>query len=312
MNLEPRHIKKVIRENQNSYSRHHFLLISEILYNFQNSLLRDMDAFLLLVFISKRALENYHSTNKDVSKDELLNLESINAGLITIDDLSKSLKLPRETARRKYNKLLNLKLISKNKKNTVLENKAIQIQQVDKFHLKFLKCLNLVITKILESPDVKIKSISLVNLNKKYSKSWLQLLTMVLNSALAWKKHIGSMQNWFIFGVCALNQIYNIKEYKNFFKNLPDNPDNLFLNLTQEQALRGLNTNTISVITGIPRQTVTRNLVELVKLKFLTKDRKKNLYFISRNTLNQKSLATHYESIHDIISKCIFECIDLI
>ena len=56
-------------------------------------------------------------------------------------------------------------------KNTFLENKAIQIQQVDKFHLKFLKCLNLVITKILENPDVKIKSISLVNLNKKYSKS---------------------------------------------------------------------------------------------------------------------------------------------
>ena len=75
-----------------------------------------MDAFLLLVFISKRALENYHSINKDISKDELLNLESINAGIITIDDLSKSLKLPRETARRKYNKLLNLKLISKNKK----------------------------------------------------------------------------------------------------------------------------------------------------------------------------------------------------
>ena len=60
-----------------------------------------MDAFLLLVFISKRALENYHSINKDISKDELLNLESINSGIITIDDLSKSLKLPRETARRK-------------------------------------------------------------------------------------------------------------------------------------------------------------------------------------------------------------------
>ena len=271
-----------------------------------------MDAFLLLVFISKRALENYHSINKDISKDELLNLESINAGIITIDDLSKSLKLPRETARRKYNKLVNLKLISKNKKNTVLENKAIQIQQVDKFHLKFLKCLDLVITKILESPNVKIKSISLVNLNKKYSKSWLQLLTMVLNSALAWKKYLGSMQNWFIFGVCALNQIYNIKQYKNFFKNLPDNPDNLFLNLTQKQTLRGLNPNTISEITGIPRQTVTRNLVGLVKLNFITKDTKKNLYFISRKTLSQKSLATHYENIHDIISKCIFGCIDLI
>ena len=44
-----------------------------------------MDAFLLLVFISKRALENYHTLNKDISKNELLNLESINAGLITIE-----------------------------------------------------------------------------------------------------------------------------------------------------------------------------------------------------------------------------------
>ena len=111
MNLEPRHIKKVIRENQNSYSRQHFLLISEILYNFQNSLLRDMDAFLLLVFISKRALENYHSINKDISKDELLNLESINAGIITIDDLSKSLKLYPTMNGRSLTKYLYFKTI---------------------------------------------------------------------------------------------------------------------------------------------------------------------------------------------------------
>ena len=73
------------------------------------------------------------------------------------------------------------------------------------------------------------------------------------------------MENWFVFGVCGMNQMYNLKDSKKLKDLHPDDTENFFLNLTHKETRRGLNPTTISDLSGIPRQTVIRNLKTLIK-----------------------------------------------
>ena len=110
------------------------------------------------------------------------------------------------------------------------------------------------------------------------------------------------MENWFIFGTCGLNQMYNLKDSKNFRDLHSDNTENFFLNLTQEETTRGLNPTTISDLTGIPRQTVIRNLKILTKSKAIEKDNKRNLFYVPKNTSQQKSIVETLKKVQLIIS----------
>ena len=120
------------------------------------------------------------------------------------------------------------------------------------------------------------------------------------------------MENWFIFGTCGLNQMYNLKDSKNFRDLHSDNTENFFLNLTQEETTRGLNPTTISDLTGIPRQTVIRNLKILTKSKAIEKDSKRNLFYVPKNTSQQKSIVETLKKVQLIISDNVLRTLQTI
>jgi hypothetical protein len=93
------------------------------------------------------------------------------------------------------------------------------------------------------------------------------------------------------------------KDSKNFRDLHPDNTENFFLNLTREETSRGLNPTTISDLTGIPRQTVIRNLKNLTKSKALEKDTRRNLFYVPKNTSQQKSIVETLKKIQLVISQ---------
>ena len=77
------------------------------------------------------------------------------------------------------------------------------------------------------------------------------------------------------------------------------------MNLTREETSRGLNPTTISDLTGIPRQTVIRNLKNLTKSKALEKDARRNLFYVPKNTSQQKSIVETLKKIQLVISQNI-------
>ena len=147
------------------------------------------------------------------------------------------------------------------------------------------------------------KSITEDYLLNNFSKCWINILSMMIELSLIWRKFLKSMENWFIFGTCGLNQMYNLKDSKNFRDLHPDNTENFFLNLTREETSRGLNPTTISDLTGIPRQTVIRNLKNLTKSKALEKDTRRNLFYVPKNTSQQKSIVETLKKIQLVISQ---------
>ena len=187
--------------------------------------------------------------------------------------------------------------------NIDINRKSFEIKDLDTIINKYSKCLNIILDNLGDDKTITKKSITEDYLLNNFSKCWINILSMMIELSLIWRKFLKSMENWFIFGTCGLNQMYNLKDSKNFRDLHPDNTENFFLNLTREETSRGLNPTTISDLTGIPRQTVIRNLKNLTKSKALEKDARRNLFYVPKNTSQQKSIVETLKKIQLVISQ---------
>ena len=133
---------------------------------------------------------------------------------------------------------------------------------------------------------------------------------MIVSISIIWKKYHSNLGCWYLAGTCALNLMYNTKDFK-FDLNSENYTENFFLNLTGKKNNRGLNPTTLSELTGIPRETVIRYLAILIKNKTLTKN-KQNLYFLTTNIVKEKNLIKNLERVHLKVSELCFEMIKVI
>ena len=303
MNENVQEILKIINKNYKEYTKFHYPLSYQILYLWKNSLGKDLETNIILSNLSIKALKVYNRNNKKKSYKDFLKTKEINIGKIKKADLARELLIPRETIRRKLEDLTNENFISSTDGNIDVKKKSFEISNLESFFNKYSKCLNIILDNINNENIVVKKSITEENLLNNFSSSWLHILSMMIGLSLIWRSFLKSMENWFIFGTCGLNQMYNLKDSKIFKDFHSDNTENFFLNLTRKETSRGLNPTTISDLTGIPRQTVIRNLKILTKFKALEKDVKTNLFYVPKNTSQQKSIVETLKRVQLIISE---------
>ena len=305
-------IKKIIKKNYKEYVKFQYPLSFQILYIWQNSLAKDLDTSLILSYLSIQALKTYNRNNKKNSFKDLIKNKEINIGKVKKAEISRELKIPRETVRRKLEELNKKKLIFMYDGSIKVNQKSFEINEVENILNKFSKIINLTTETLARENIVKKKNINDVDLLNNFSHSWLYILSLIVTLSLIWKKLLKSMENWFVFGVCGLNQMYNLKDSKNFKDLHYDDTENFFLNITQIETRRGLNPTTISDLSGIPRQTVIRNLKTLVKLKVIEKENKTNLFFVPKNTSQHKSIIETLENVQLAMSSNIFKMLQVI
>ena len=296
-------LNKIISKNYKEYSTFHFPLTYQILYTWKNSLGKDLDTNLILSNLTIKALRIYNQNNKKKSYKEFIKTKQISIGKVKKAELSRELLIPRETIRRKLEDLKKENFIDMVDGNIDINRKSFEIKDLDTIINKYSKCLNIIVDNLSDDKTITKKSITEDCLLNNFSKCWINLMSMMIELSLIWRKFLKSMENWFIFGTCGLNQMYNLKDSKNFRDLHPDNTENFFLNLTREETSRGLNPTTISDLTGIPRQTVIRNLKNLTKSKALEKDTRRNLFYVPKNTSQQKSIVETLKKIQLVISQ---------
>jgi predicted transcriptional regulator len=273
------------------------------LYLWKNYLGKDLETNLILSNLTIKALRIYNQNNKKKSYKEFIKTKQISIGKVKKAELSRELLIPRETIRRKLEDLKKENFIDMVDGNIDINRKSFEIKDLDTIINKYSKCLNIIVDNLSDDKTITKKSITEDYLLNNFSKCWINLMSMMIELSLIWRKFLKSMENWFIFGTCGLNQMYNLKDSKNFRDLHPDNTENFFLNLTREETSRGLNPTTISDLTGIPRQTVIRNLKNLTKSKALEKDTRRNLFYVPKNTSQQKSIVETLKKIQLVISK---------
>ena len=305
MTDEEQIIAKIINKNYKEYTKFHYPLSYQILYLWKNYLGKDLETNLILSNLTIKALRIYNQNNKKKSYKEFIKTKQISIGKVKKAELSRELLIPRETIRRKLEDLKKENFIDMVDGNTDINRKSFEIKDLDTIINKYSKCLNIILDNLGDDKTITKKSITEDYLLNNFSKCWINILSMMIELSLIWRKFLKSMENWFIFGTCGLNQMYNLKDSKNFRDLHPDNTENFFLNLTREETSRGLNPTTISDLTGIPRQTVIRNLKNLTKSKALEKDTRRNLFYVPKNTSQQKSIVETLKKIQLVISQNI-------
>ena len=303
MTDEEQEIAKIINKNYKEYTKFHYPLSYQILYLWKNYLGKDLETNLILSNLTIKALRIYNQNNKKKSYKEFIKTKQISIGKVKKAELSRELLIPRETIRRKLEDLKKENFIDMVDGNIDINRKSFEIKDLDTIINKYSKCLNIIVDNLSDDKTITKKSITEDCLLNNFSKCWINLMSMMIELSLIWRKFLKSMENWFIFGTCGLNQMYNLKDSKNFRDLHPDNTENFFLNLTREETSRGLNPTTISDLTGIPRQTVIRNLKNLTKSKALEKDTRRNLFYVPNNTSQQKSIVETLKKIQLVISQ---------
>ena len=303
MTDQEQEITKIINKNYKEYTKFHYPLSYQILYLWKNYLGKDLETNLILSNLTIKALRIYNQNNKKKSYKEFIKTKQISIGKVKKAELSRELLIPRETIRRKLEDLKKENFIDMVDGNIDINRKSFEIKYLDTIINKYSKCLNIILDNLGDDKTITKKSITEDYLLNNFSKCWINLMSMMIELSLIWRKFLKSMENWFIFGTCGLNQMYNLKDSKNFRDLHPDNTENFFLNLTREETSRGLNPTTISDLTGIPRQTVIRNLKNLTKSKALEKDTRRNLFYVPKNTSQQKSIVETLKKIQLVISQ---------
>ena len=140
---------------------------------------------------------------------------------------------------------------------------------------------------------------------KEFSKVWLWFYDFQLNVLTNYMKYFSKDLNmYYIWATCFLNQVYN---FDNKFKS-KDIHSLVFDDYTRaivDQSAAGLNTMSISEMTGLPRATVIRKLKSLEKKNSLTSNSKKQFYLPNPNSQMNALMKKNFIFKSEFIAKTL-------
>jgi len=267
--------------------------------------MNDLDKYNILVYLYKKNFVSLSEIFKFKSFNEFYFNPRFNLEKINVIEISKELRISKETSRRKILELQKDGILIKDKKTITVTLKAGLLQKPNNTISSFSKILSNISYFLYKEKKVK-KFYDKEFFEKKIKDRFTQVLGIFLDYQLDYlitRKIIteNDMELFFIFGTMIYNQ--NIYLKKNNIT--AEYRDEWWEFLTRVGDKKGLNAMTISDLTGIPRPTVIRKLKIMLKNKDVYKD-KSNLYlfikgkmFRDMNKLRLKNI----ERLSNTISK---------
>ena len=291
MKFEAVKITKVLEQNFTHLMRDFYEMQTEYLASL-NIIYDDLDASLVAMVLTNQLYKNTIESNNSREKISFRNFYQKNnfnlpVAFFKIKEISTILNLPRETVRRKKEKLVKDKIILIDKKNKLytlnsekVDKKVLELQihNLSKFLSKF--------SNYFTKNKFIITDISRDQIKKDVDDKFLIYLTKFLDFQISYfsnLKSIMDIESIFIVLLCNLNTL-SAKE------NISEKPLNLketLYKLNRLNKITGLNATSISEITKIPRTTVLRKIANLEKDGILKKDQFKRYATDSLNNSAQ-------------------------
>ena len=237
----------------------------------------DYEKYMIIMSLLMNTFETYSKYFVKLNYDEYFNQNEIEIDKINVIEISKSLNIPKETARRKINELEEMGAIKRINKKIIIDRDTwpnIKPEETIKRMTRFLSTLS----KICVSEGTISKPLSIEILTttcKEYfSFVWLLYYRMQMPMLLGFKKIFGDLESFHVNGICVVNQALHSKKNDNSELSKEFYLEKYFW--ADEKIEAGVNAMSISDISGIPRATVIRKLNHLLKKKFLKVDSKKH------------------------------------
>ena len=304
--------KKIYDIYCDNYDSIHYLFVEFQLSWLQQAYhaLKDLDKYNILVFLYKENFSFLNEIFRVKSLKEFYFNPRFDLDKINIIQISKKLRLSKETTRRKIVELEREGILIKNKKSITVTLKAGLLQKPENTISSFSKILQYVSYLLYKEKKVKNfyeKDFFIKKINDRFTQVLAIFLEYQIEYVLARKTLANNdIELWFIAGSLLYNQIMFLKKSEKKSHYQKEWIDEVL----KVGNKKGMNAMSISDITGIPRPTVIRKLKILLKQKDIYKDND-NLYYITKGKLitelnklrlnNIKSLSSVISRINNII-----------
>jgi DNA-binding Lrp family transcriptional regulator len=235
------------------------------------------------------------------SIDDYYSQSEINLPDISLSEISKDLKIPKESIRRKLIELETQNIIKRKGQKIILTKLALSLQKPENSIKQlsiFLEKLSILLSEQdWFGPSIGRKNIELY-FNKYYTIFWNLYFKFQIPFLIRWKTVFGDFDSWIIWANISINQSINLekisKELKEEINLLGSNEKSLYLsNIQVNEPKQGINASSIAEISGIPRATVMRKLKKLTSVKILKRNKKLE-YVLSINGSNGKIKANYF------------------
>jgi len=236
----------------------------------------DPEKFLIVMHLLGKTFKTYSESFVKLDYQEYFNQNEIEIEVINVMEISKALNIPKETTRRKINELEKLKAIKRVNKKIIIDKKTwpnIKPQDTIIRVSRFLSILSKMLTEEKKITE-EMTSNEIANTVEEYfSYIWKHYYEMQIPMLLNFKRRLGDIESFHIWGICVVNQIYTSLKNDNSYMSKDRYLEKY---LFKSENILGVNAMSISDISGIPRATVIRKLNKLVKNDYLKADEKKH------------------------------------
>ena len=294
-----------INKNFSKLAPSYYMLITNWLIDAYKAY-NGIDKFIILIYLINKDLIFFRENGLIIDYDTFYKDKSLEIPKINIIDISKDLQIPRESVRRKIEKLKKQGVIKKNGKKIFVDRSAFITAKAD----KTLKNLSILISKFSEilKEEKIIDTAFTVNeisssIKKNFSFCWYQFYKFLFIFTNRWKTDTATqdLETISVALIVLINTVQN-KSFKN--KNLDRKK---YLKEIQKSDHTGVSAFSISEITGIPRATVVRKLQFLVRSKFIEISKKKLYSFsIGLNSRQFKVITELQDKNMNALSKFLY------
>ena len=271
-----------------------------------------IDKFIILIYLINKDLIFFRKNGLIIDYDTFYKDKSFEIPKINIIDISKDLRIPRESVRRKIEILKKQGVIKKSGKKIFVDRSAFITAKAD----KTLKNLSILISKLSEvlKEEKIIDTAFTINevsrsIKKNFSFCWYQFYKFIFIFSNRWKTDTVTkdLETVSVALIVLINTVQN-KGFKN--KNLDRKK---YLREIQKTEHLGINAFSIAEITGIPRATVVRKLKFLIKNKFINIDKNKLYSFgIGLKTSQFKVITELQDKNMNALSKFLYRVVNQI
>ena len=286
-------IFKIINKNFSKIAPFYYEWISSWLVRSYSNF-QDIDKYIILIYLINKDFIFFRKNGLIIDYDTFYKDKSLEIPKINISDISNELKIPKESVRRKVQELEKKGIIKRTGKKIFLDRSAFETAKAD----KTLKDFSLLVNKFSEvlteekmTKKVFDKDEISKSIKDNFSFCWYQFYKFLFIFTNRWRP-IADLETLAIGFVIVLNTVNN-KSLR-----VKDLNRTTYHKLAQGADDIGVNTMSLSDITGIPRPTVVRKVKFLIQNKYLHINEKKLISF----NLKGKTLK-HMTELQDLNMK---------
>jgi len=304
--IDNNEIAQVLSSNTQVLMKHWIKFQQEWINNIYKQF-KDYDKYILLMYLVSKSWEQDANLFKFFSMDEYYSKVEIRLQNISLKELSESLKIPKETIRRKLVELEKKNFIKKEGQIFFLTKLALKIQKPEnsiKNISIFLEKLSILLSaQDWFGPSIKREDIKLY-FKKYYTIFWNHFFKLQIPFLIRWKTIFGDLESFVIWGNMGINQnIFLEKNYKKVdiksqkleIKKKKYIENIISMNDTDvNESMLGVNASSIAAISSISRATVIRELNKLSKEKIIRRNKKLEYFLTGQGRLNEKIKANYF------------------